>query len=464
MRRRRTARFASVVILAVVLPNAGSIAVELEGAVQHVATPSIVLDAGLDVSATPDPIVLEYERLGHEFEKLSDARDAVISADSFESTDLALSDDEWLTARLAAEAKAPNPNVLLPQFVAFAKKHAASPLAFDALFFVVRKSGFEEFRGDGRPSPILRQAFDRIWEDHKADLRLVHLFDLVAIPRRQSETFLKRAIREAPNQQVRAAATFHLARYYSYVAGCHKKSQRATDEGNTRPTNEDRFWRLVVVPNLEKHLPLDRKANSERMDALLNQVVAEFSEVSAADWGMRGPGSIYVQTIPYESPKNYGDLAARILYEMKHLSPGNPAPDIVGQDVDGKTFRLSDYRGKVVLLTFCADWCPGCVELAPVQRKLQETLRGQPFVILSVNCDDSEEILRSHIEAGEITWRCWRDGRSGPIRSAWQRGLPGVTLLDHNHVIQDSSLGPHNTAEEFEQAIVPLVQKAIEEK
>ncbi len=38
------------------------------------------------------------------------------------------------------------------------------------------------------------------------------------------------------------------------------------------------------------------------------------------------------------------------------LAKGKPAPEVVGQDVDGKTFRLSDYRGKVVMLDYWATW------------------------------------------------------------------------------------------------------------
>jgi hypothetical protein len=50
-----------------------------------------------------------------------------------------------------------------------------------------------------------------------------------------------------------------------------------------------------------------------------------------------------------------GDKAASELIRIKNLpnlKVGKPAPDIVGEDIDGKKFKLSDYRGKVVLLDF----------------------------------------------------------------------------------------------------------------
>jgi hypothetical protein len=50
------------------------------------------------------------------------------------------------------------------------------------------------------------------------------------------------------------------------------------------------------------------------------------------------------------------DYVQHALFEMKHLSVGKPAPEIEGVDIDGSKFKLSDYRGKVVLLDFWGNW------------------------------------------------------------------------------------------------------------
>jgi len=52
----------------------------------------------------------------------------------------------------------------------------------------------------------------------------------------------------------------------------------------------------------------------------------------------------------------YGELVRRNLFELEHLSVGCIAPDIEGEDLDGETFKLSDYRGKVILLDFWGHW------------------------------------------------------------------------------------------------------------
>jgi hypothetical protein len=49
-------------------------------------------------------------------------------------------------------------------------------------------------------------------------------------------------------------------------------------------------------------------------------------------------------------------LAKGLLFEAQNLEPGLPAPEIQGEDLDGTSFRLSDYKGKVILLDFWGDW------------------------------------------------------------------------------------------------------------
>lgn len=68
-------------------------------------------------------------------------------------------------------------------------------------------------------------------------------------------------------------------------------------------------------------------------------------------------------------------------------NPQEIAPDIPFFDANGVPHRLSEYRGKVVLLNFWASWCPACIMEMPGLDRLQATLGGDHFVVLAVSQD-----------------------------------------------------------------------------
>ena len=51
-----------------------------------------------------------------------------------------------------------------------------------------------------------------------------------------------------------------------------------------------------------------------------------------------------------------GDIAETALFRLRHLSLGRVVAEIKGEDIFGKDFKLSDYRGKVVMLSFWGHW------------------------------------------------------------------------------------------------------------
>ena len=81
----------------------------------------------------------------------------------------------------------------------------------------------------------------------------------------------------------------------------------------------------------------------------------------AAEWVKKAEETFERVAREFGDVKSYGDTtfaerAGGELYEMRNLAVGKVAPDIEGEDLDGDKFKLSDYRGKVVVIDFWGDW------------------------------------------------------------------------------------------------------------
>jgi len=91
-----------------------------------------------------------------------------------------------------------------------------------------------------------------------------------------------------------------------------------------------------------------------------------------------------------------------VMNQHRSVSPGlritsaeHPfAPEFSLPDLTGKTLKLSDYRGKVVLLDFWATWCDPCREEIPQFVELQNKFGDQGFQIIGVSMDDGPEPVR----------------------------------------------------------------------
>src|SRR5262249_10220364 len=115
------------------------------------------------------------------------------------------------------------------------------------------------------------------------------------------------------------------------------------------------------------------------------------------------------------------------------------APEIVGTDVDGKSLKLSDFRGKVVLLDFWGDGFPACRAMYDYERKLVKRLAGKPFVLLGVNSDPDRARVKKLMADKGMAWPSWWDGGDvgGPIATRWEvSGWPTLVLIDHKGIVR----------------------------
>jgi thiol-disulfide isomerase/thioredoxin len=153
----------------------------------------------------------------------------------------------------------------------------------------------------------------------------------------------------------------------------------------------------------------------------------------------------HFDTLEKSHPKDkaFLDVQRRMVREQMI---GKIAPEIVGKDLDGVEFKLSEYRGKVTVLYFTGEWCGPCRGEYPYERLMLEVHKDAPFAIVSVNSDSKVEVAQKSKVDNKLNFRTWWDGyleknTSGPIATAWNvTGWPAIYVLDAKGVIRFAHL------------------------
>ena len=83
---------------------------------------------------------------------------------------------------------------------------------------------------------------------------------------------------------------------------------------------------------------------------------------------------------------------------------GRPAPTAIAKDIDGKAFRLSDLRGKYVLVDFWATWCAPCLGELPNIRANFDKYHAKGFEVVGVSLDETAEPLVEFVKARKLPW------------------------------------------------------------
>jgi peroxiredoxin len=82
------------------------------------------------------------------------------------------------------------------------------------------------------------------------------------------------------------------------------------------------------------------------------------------------------------------------------------APEFTLKDADGKTVRLSDYRGKVLLVNFWATWCAPCRIEIPWFIEFEKKYKDQGFAVLGVSMDeDGWDAVKPYLARAQINYR-----------------------------------------------------------
>ena len=144
--------------------------------------------------------------------------------------------------------------------------------------------------------------------------------------------------------------------------------------------------------------------------------------------------------------------------ELKRWA-GGPTPALELTDIDGKVHRLSDYRGKAVLVNFWDTWCAPCREEMPSIEALRVALQGKPFVVLAVNVGESARVARDFAGTMTLGFPLLLDRDMGTTRAWGARILPASFVVGPDGRIRYSYFGALGWARaDVRTAIQRLVQ------
>jgi len=122
------------------------------------------------------------------------------------------------------------------------------------------------------------------------------------------------------------------------------------------------------------------------------------------------------------------------------LRPGSLAPDFALTGLDGEQHRLSEYRGKAVILNFWASWCLPCREEMPLFEQFYSRQKDE-LTILGVDLGEDRATVQAFIDELGITFPILLDQDQAVTQTYRVYGIPTSFFLDKNGVIRDVVIG-----------------------
>lgn len=209
-----------------------------------------------------------------------------------------------------------------PRFFEFAEKHPKDPVAIDALGWILTKR---------RTQPEATRAIELLGKHHLQSAALAPACRSIArVPATAAEALLRRVLKKSPHSVVRGQACYYLA----YLL------ERQTSVVDQLTANPDLTERVLQYYGKEygKHLmTLDHVKLNRKLEKVYALMAKSYADVQVGD-------------------EKLGEIALTSLFRIRNLSRGRVAAEIKGEDIFGKEMKLSDYRGKVVVLTFWGHW------------------------------------------------------------------------------------------------------------
>ncbi len=124
----------------------------------------------------------------------------------------------------------------------------------------------------------------------------------------------------------------------------------------------------------------------------------------------------------------------------------SPAPDVsVISLANGSTLKLSDLKGKVVMLNFWATWCPPCREEIPSMMKLNSLMAGKPFQMVAISIDEGgKPAIESFFKESGFSLPTYLDESGASAKMYGVTGVPESFIIDKQGVLAKKVIGGAN--------------------
>lgn len=133
---------------------------------------------------------------------------------------------------------------------------------------------------------------------------------------------------------------------------------------------------------------------------------------------------------------DYATVLQGLQAEYATITKGNPASDLTFTTLDGSSVKLSDYKGKVIVLDLWATWCGPCMKEKPFFEALEKKYHGNDDVELISLSIDTEKVWKNYFEKNDIVGNQLQINRS-QLSDYKVAGIPRFFVIDKNFNIVD---------------------------
>ncbi len=140
---------------------------------------------------------------------------------------------------------------------------------------------------------------------------------------------------------------------------------------------------------------------------------------------------------------------------------GQPAPDFTMQTLDGKTVKLSDQKGSVVLMDFWATWCPPCRKSLPHIQKLSEdkALAEKGLKVWAINAHEDKAKVQDFITSNKFTFTVPLDADGTAMKKYLSHVIPTTVLVGRDGTIKNVFIG--YSGEESDKEMESAIEAAL---